>query len=85
MLQSKVTVHTIAITDQADLKMDALGSATGGLSFIHRDDEQGNDLDTAFTEIAKFESSMYSCRHYKKNYTLKLGVVILTQKLTLFG
>ena len=37
--------------------MDALGAATGGLTFIHRDDEGGNDMETAFHYIADFDAS----------------------------
>ena len=57
LIDSNVTVHTIAITDQADVKMDGLGAATGGLTFIHRDTDRGNDIGTAFSEIANYEDS----------------------------
>ena len=50
-------MHTIAITNQANSGVDGLGAATGGLTFIHSDNEAGNDLADAVLDIANYDQS----------------------------
>ena len=57
-----VTLHSIAITDDADSNMDAIAIVTGGIPFLYDVSDQSNALNEAFQTIGELTASGY---HYR--------------------
>ena len=55
-----VTIDSIAITDAADTKLDALALATGGYAFLYSVRDNSNALNDAFNTIGERNLGM-SC------------------------
>ena len=57
--EAEVTVHSIAITEAADSKLDLLAASTGGLSFLYSGSSTSNAINEAFLKIGELNSGNY--------------------------
>jgi hypothetical protein len=59
VLAANVTVHTIAVTNAADAKMEGLARNTGGLSFFASDTGTSNAMNEAMATIGELNLSKH--------------------------
>jgi calcium-activated chloride channel regulator 4 len=57
VLASNVTLHSIAITQDADSALDAVALATGGLSFLYSETDTSNAINEAFQAIGELNKN----------------------------
>ena len=59
MQEAEITLHSIAITESADSKLDLLATSTGGLSFLYSGSSTSNAINEAFLKIGNLNSGDY--------------------------
>ena len=57
---AQITVHSIAITDEADPQLDDLATSTGGLSFMYSGGNESNAINEAFLKIGELNYGLHS-------------------------
>ena len=56
MFDAGVTLHSIAITQDAETNLDYLALATGGLAFIYSETDTSNAINEAFQTIGELNT-----------------------------
>ena len=69
ILDSGVTIHTVAITNAADTVLESVAHASGGHSFVTSDSDSSNAITEAFQAIGRL---IIAGLYVHKQYTLLL-------------